>query len=83
MLQELESEFRVSRRGLLHMELAAFIGLEFSVLPPASEITPHYTHIQKSVGLVTSSRHLSADSGCSEQMRENRFHRMSSTAVVE
>uniref|UniRef100_A0A5K3FL06 Secreted protein n=1 Tax=Mesocestoides corti TaxID=53468 RepID=A0A5K3FL06_MESCO len=45
------------------MELAAFIGLEFSVLPPASEITPHYTHIQKSVGLVTSSRHLSADSG--------------------
>ncbi|VDL58543.1 unnamed protein product [Hymenolepis diminuta] len=51
-IQEIENEFRISHRDLIHMEMAAFIGLEFCVLPNPTEALPHFTQIQKSLGVV-------------------------------
>nr|CDS26781.1 cdk5 and abl1 enzyme substrate 1 [Hymenolepis microstoma] len=51
-MQEIENEFRISHRDLIHMEMAAFIGLEFCVLPSPTEAFPHFTQIQKSLGVV-------------------------------
>ncbi|KAL5106389.1 CDK5 and ABL1 enzyme substrate 2 [Taenia crassiceps] len=52
-IQEIESELRISHRDLLRMEMAVFIGLEFCVLPSPSETQPHFSQIQKYLGVVS------------------------------
>ena len=47
----MESNFRISRRDLLHTELDVFVGLEFCLIPAESEIIPHYQRIYKSLDL--------------------------------
>ncbi|KAF6774616.1 hypothetical protein AHF37_05642 [Paragonimus kellicotti] len=51
LLQELESNFRISHRDLLHAELDVCLGLEFCLIPTEAEIIPHYFRIYKSLDL--------------------------------
>ncbi|KAA3677664.1 uncharacterized protein DEA37_0014344 [Paragonimus westermani] len=51
LLQELESNFRISHRDLLHAELDVCLGLEFCLIPTEAEIIPHYFRIYKCLDL--------------------------------
>ncbi|CAH8490870.1 unnamed protein product [Dicrocoelium dendriticum] len=51
LIQELESHCRVARRDLFHAELDVCLGLEFCLVPPDSEILPHYLSICKRLDL--------------------------------
>ncbi|BHF74796.1 CDK5 and ABL1 enzyme substrate 1 [Sparganum proliferum] len=53
LIQELVTELRVDRRELLNAELAAFIGLEFTVISTDAETMPHLRHLQKVLGLMS------------------------------
>ncbi|KAF7255099.1 hypothetical protein EG68_08295 [Paragonimus skrjabini miyazakii] len=51
LLQELENNFRISHRDLLHAELDVCLGLEFCLIPTEAEIIPHYFRIYKNLDL--------------------------------
>ncbi|VDN96330.1 unnamed protein product [Rodentolepis nana] len=83
-IQEIENEFRISHRDLIHMEMAAFIGLEFCVLPNPTEAFPHFTQIQKSLGVVvTTPCCLSVPTRTHSLEGENLQSHLSSPSVVE
>lgn len=51
LIQELETNFRISRRDLMNTELDVALGLEFCLIPTEFEILPHYQRIYKSLDL--------------------------------
>lgn len=55
------------------MEMAAFIGLEFCVLPNPTEALPHFTQIQKSLGVVVAAPHCLSVPTRSHSLEDENF----------
>ncbi|GAA53436.1 CDK5 and ABL1 enzyme substrate 2 [Clonorchis sinensis] len=51
LFMELENNFRISRRDLIHAELDVALGLEFCLIPSESEILVHCSRIYKNLDL--------------------------------
>ncbi|KAM3171948.1 hypothetical protein ACTXT7_015552 [Hymenolepis weldensis] len=82
----IENVFRISHRDLIHMEMAAFIGLEFCVLPNPTEALPHFTQIQKSLGVVVAAPRYPSVPTRSHSLVDENFHSHPSphsTAIYE